>query len=199
VSVARDESGPRLLEEAVRGNAQRDTVASDDAAALAAIERARPAPRAAKDDGVLVVGIDLLMTQLAKCCRPVPPDPIAGFVTLGRGVSVHRADCPTLARMAERSPERVIDTGWGERSGGTDRARGYPVDVIVRALDRPGLLRDVTELFARDKVNVVAGSTLTRQQVARMQFTVEVSDMAALERTLKAIGDVKGVFEARRK
>ena len=200
VAVAREEIGPRQLEEAARGEAPRDTAAKDDAAALAAIERARPAARASsKDDGVLVVGIDLLMTQLAKCCRPVPPDRIAGFVTLGRGVSVHRADCPTLARMAERAPERVIDTDWGERSTSADRVRGYPVEVLVRASDRPGLLRDVTEIFARDKMNVVSGSTFTREHVARMQFTVEVSDSAALTKTLASIGEVKGVFEARRK
>ncbi|MCL4743919.1 MAG: RelA/SpoT family protein [Burkholderiaceae bacterium] len=199
VAVAREEIGPRQLEDAARGQAQRAPDPDGDAAALAAIERAGHSRRAASDDGVLVVGVDLLMTQLAKCCRPVPPDAIAGFVTLGRGVSVHRADCATLARMAQRAPERVIDTGWGERRGGPDRARGYPVDVVVRAVDRPGLLRDVTELFARERMNVVAGSTVTRAQVARMQFTVEVADAAALAKTLLAIGEVKGVFEARRK
>ncbi len=199
VAVAREEIGPRQLEDAARGQPQRVSESDSDAAALAAIERARHSQRAASDDGVLVVGVDLLMTQLAKCCRPVPPDPIVGFVTLGRGVSVHRADCATLARMAQRAPERVIETGWGERRAGADHVRGYPVDVVVRAADRPGLLRDVTELFARERMNVVAGSTLTRAQVARMQFTVEVADAAALAKTLLAIGEVKGVFEARRK
>jgi GTP pyrophosphokinase len=200
VAVARDEIGPRLLEEAIRGGAPREDAAALDEAALAAVERARPSRKAASDDGVLVVGVDLLMTQLARCCRPAPPDPIAGFVTRGRGVSVHRANCPTFARMAERAPERVLETGWGDRKPGRDdRARGYPVDVVVRSADRPGLLRDVTEVFARDKLNVTAVQTLSKQQVAHMQFTVEVPDVAALARALKAIGSVAGVFEVRRK
>ena len=173
---------------------------ADRAAAQAALDRVRPSSRKASDDGVLVVGVDLLMTQLARCCRPVPPDPIVGFVTRGRGVSVHRAGCETFARMAAGAPERVLETAWGERRGtAAERAAGYPTDVVVRANDRPGLLRDVTEVFARDRLNVTAVQTLTRQHVANMRFTVEVSDRAALQRALVAIGEVQGVFEARRK
>ena len=176
VAVSREEIGPRQLEEAVRGAAARDDPAAaaasavvGDEAARAAIERARPASAGgAHDDGVLVVGVDLLMTQLARCCRPVPPDPIVGFVTRGRGVSVHRAGCATFARMAAQAPERVLETDWGERRPErTERARGYAVDVVVRATDRPGLLRDITELFARDRLNVTAVKTLSRQQEAQ--------------------------------
>lgn len=208
VAVARDEIGPRQLEEAVRGSASRGDAGADaaadaaigDEAARAAIERARPASAKAADDGVLVVGVDLLMTQLARCCRPVPPDRIVGFVTRGRGVSVHRAACATFARMAQRAPERVLETGWGERRAARgDRVRGYPVDVVVRAVDRPGLLRDVTEVFARDRLNVTAVQTLSKQQVASMQFTVEVPDAAALAKALASIGEVGGVFETRRR
>ncbi len=208
VAVARDEIGPRQLEDAVRGAAARDDAAAvaasaavGDEAARAAIERARPASSGgAHDDGVLVVGVDLLMTQLARCCRPVPPDPIVGFVTRGRGVSVHRAGCTTFARMAAQAPERVLETDWGERRPErAERARGYAVDVVVRATDRPGLLRDITELFARDRLNVTAVKTLSRQQEASMEFTVEVSDAPALARVLAAVGEVPGVFEARRK
>jgi len=207
VAVAREEIGPRQLEEAVRGAgapADAAAAASDavvgDEAARAAIERAKPATGRASDDGVLVVGVDLLMTQLARCCRPVPPDEVVGFVTRGRGVSVHRKGCPTFARMAAQAPERVLETDWGERRPQrADRPRGYAVDVVVRAADRPGLLRDVTEVFARDRLNVTAVQTLTKQQVASMQFTVEVPDAAALAKVLATIGEVAGVFEARRK
>jgi GTP pyrophosphokinase len=102
--------------------------------------------------------------------------------------------------MAERAPERVLDTDWGERRPGRDeKSRGYAVDVVVRSADRPGLLHDVTEVFARDKLNVIAVQTLTKQQVANMQFTVEVPDAAALAKALKAIGGVTGVYEVRRK
>lgn len=203
-AVAREEIGSRQLEEAVRsaGRAQAPAVDSFDAT-LAAIEQrgARPgARRKPSDGGVLVVGVDLLMTQLARCCRPVPPDPIVGFVTKGKGVSVHRAGCPMLAKMAAQAPERVLETAWGERrAGDRDRSRTYPVEIAVRAIDRPGLLRDITEVFARDRLNVTAVQTLSRQQVASMQFTVEVSDGAALTKVLAAIGEVSGVIDARRR
>jgi GTP pyrophosphokinase len=213
VAVAREEIGPRQLEEAVRhdpaavptgaagAQAAAAAAAAEAEATLAAMaQRARPERKGGADDGVLVVGVDLLMTQLARCCRPVPPDAVVGFVTRGRGVSVHRANCATFARMAARSPERVLETAWGARRPERDaRARGYPVDVQVRAADRPALLRDVTEVFARDRLNVIAVQTLSKQQVAHMQFTVEVPDAAALAKTLAAIGEVTGVFEARRK
>jgi GTP pyrophosphokinase len=206
-SVARDEIGPRQLEEAIRsvGKPQADDSEQaqaevGDQAARAAIERASTAPRRSDSDGVLVVGVDLLMTQLARCCRPVPPDPIIGFVTRGRGVSVHRAGCPAFGRMAAAAPERVLETDWGERSSrSAERSRGYAVDVQVRANDRPGLLRDVTEVFARDKLNVTAVKTMSKQQVAQMQFTVEVPDASSLTKVLNAIGEVSGVFEVRRR
>lgn len=206
-SVARDEIGPRQLEEAIRsaGRPQADDselaqAEVGDQAARAAIERASNTQRRSDGDGVLVVGVDLLMTQLARCCRPVPPDPIVGFVTRGRGVSVHRAGCSAFSRMATAAPERVLETGWGDRSKrSAERSRGYAVDVQVRANDRPGLLRDVTEVFARDKLNVTAVKTMSKQQVAQMQFTVEVPDAPSLARVLNAIGDVPGVFEARRR
>ncbi len=150
---------------------------------------------------MLVVGIDSLMTQLARCCRPVPPDGIAGFVTKGHGVSVHREQCAAFARMADRAPERVISTAWGEEAlrGGDGRTRRFPADVEVRAADRPGLLRDITEVFARDRLNVTAVQTLSRQQTASMRFTVEVPDATQLARTLVAVRDVKGVIQARRR
>jgi GTP pyrophosphokinase len=206
-AVARDEIGPRQLEQAIRSVGKPLADDSDkiqaevgDQAARAAIERASTSRRRTDGDGVLVVGVDLLMTQLARCCRPVPPDPIVGFVTRGRGVSVHRAGCPAFARMAAAAPERVLETDWGERPGrAAERARGYAVDVVVRANDRPGLLRDVTEVFARDKLNVTAVKTMSKQQLAQMQFTVEVPDAPSLTKVLNAIGEVPGVFDARRR
>jgi GTP pyrophosphokinase len=122
-------------------------------------------------------------------------------VTKGHGVSVHRDGCPTFARMADRAPERVIETAWGEEAlrGGDPRLRRFPADVEVRAADRPGLLRDITEVFARDRLNVTAVQTLSRQQVASMRFTVEVPDATQLARTLAAVRDVNGVIQARRR
>ncbi|HVL54870.1 MAG TPA: ACT domain-containing protein, partial [Burkholderiaceae bacterium] len=145
--------------------------------------------------GVLVVGVDFLMTQLARCCRPAPPDPIVGFVTRGRGVSVHRVGCRSFAEMARRAPERVLPTSWGVPG----EPRVYPVDVVLRARDRQGLLRDVSDVFARDKLNVIAVQSVSRGHDALMQFTVEVPDIERLNQTLVAVRDVSGVIEARRK
>ncbi|MCO5108395.1 MAG: bifunctional (p)ppGpp synthetase/guanosine-3',5'-bis(diphosphate) 3'-pyrophosphohydrolase [Burkholderiaceae bacterium] len=205
VAVARDEVGVRQLEDAVRGPA---AAAAGGAPAAVPEQPQLVAPRrrareaGGRGDGVLVVGIDSLMTQLARCCRPVPPDGIVGFVTKGHGVSVHRENCATFARMADRAPERVIETAWGEealRGGPEGRARRFPADVEVRASDRPGLLRDITEVFARDRLNVTAVQTLSRQQVASMRFTVEVPDAGQLARTLAAVREVNGVVQARRR
>ncbi len=102
--------------------------------------------------GVLVVGVESLMTSLARCCRPAPPDPIGGYVTRGKGVAVHRATCSNYREMAARTPERVIPVAWGTPR--SDRAPLYPVDVVVEASDRQGLLRDISELFAKEKMNV---------------------------------------------
>jgi GTP pyrophosphokinase len=201
VAVAREEIGPRQLEDAVRG-AERtaDPVDGDEGALQAVLDRARGRRQTGGDDGVLVVGVDLLMTQLARCCRPVPPDEIAGFVTRGRGVSVHRADCPTFGRMARHAPERVLDTSWGDRAAARKAAgRSYPAEVEVRATDRPGLLHDVTEVFARDRLNVTAVRTLSKKQTAHMQFTVEVPDVQVLTGALSSLLNVPGVFEARRR
>ena len=144
--------------------------------------------------GVLVVGVDSLMTQMARCCRPVPPDEIIGFVTRGRGVSVHRAGCANAASLADRHPERLIEVGWGASPDAV-----YPVDVTVLAQDRSGLLRDISEVFAREKLNVVGVNTLSRRGEAQMNFTVEVSDAAALRRALGQLAEVSGVFAARRR
>jgi GTP pyrophosphokinase len=149
--------------------------------------------------GVLVVGMDSLLTNLARCCRPAPPDAIAGFVTRGRGVAVHRRDCSNLRHMAQGSPGRVIEVEWG-RPGG-DKAPVYPLDVLVEAADRPGLLRDISEVFAKDKMNVTGVNTLSAKDrsTAWMTFTVEVADAARLAPVLAQIARVAGVRRARRK
>ncbi len=143
---------------------------------------------------MLVVGVGSLLTQTARCCRPVPPDEIIGFVTRGRGVSVHRAGCSNAVALSDRHPERLIEVAW---SAAPDAL--YPVDVAVLAQDRPGLLRDISEVFAREKLNVVGVNTLSRRGEAQMNFTVEVADGGALRRALAQIGEVAGVYSARRR
>ncbi|MBR8059314.1 RelA/SpoT family protein [Burkholderia dolosa] len=149
--------------------------------------------------GVLVVGVDALLTQLARCCRPAPPDPISGFVTRGKGMSIHRSDCPTFRRMAERAPERVLQTTWSADVLGGRGASVYPVDLMIEASDRQGLLRDISEVFAREKMNVVGVKTQSRRNAAFMQFTVEVSNSAQVQRACTLLGEVQGVVRAARK
>src|SRR5690606_29564289 len=149
IAVAREEIGPRLLEAAAHGRLEppENLRPTPDEEVL---NRSRPTTDGRSRNGVLVVGVGSLMTQLAKCCRPAPPDAIAGFVTRGRGVSVHRSDCPTLRALADREPERCIETSWSETA--TRDANGrpllYPVDIDIHATDRSGLLRDISDALA---------------------------------------------------
>src|SRR5690606_35296708 len=114
------------------------------------------------------------------------------------GVSVHRDNCSTFARLAARSPERAIETEWGRSAASAHQARRYPVDIEVKAADRTGLLRDIVEAVARDRVNVIGMQTSTRRQEARMRFTIEVGDAAQLQATLATVRGVPGVTAARR-
>ncbi|QDL54268.1 RelA/SpoT family protein [Rhodoferax aquaticus] len=157
-------------------------------------------PRASHNSGkggVLVVGVDSLMTQLANCCKPAPPDLISGFVTRGKGVSVHRADCSNLRNMVTRSGDRVIDVAWGTEPNRSTAV--YPVDVAVEAVDRQGLLRDISEVFAKEKMNVIGVQTQSVKGTAWMTFTVEVSESGRLTKVLSIVGELHGVRSARRR
>jgi GTP pyrophosphokinase len=154
-----------------------------------------------KRGGVLVVGIDSLLTNLARCCRPAPPDAIDGFVTRGKGVAIHRRSCSNLRHMRELAPERVIAVEWGQapRDGGAL----YPIDVLVEAQDRPSLLRDITEVFAKEKINVTGAHTQSVRGsgtvTAWMTFTVEVASTERLASVLKQVAQVASVRAARRR
>ena len=155
----------------------------------------------AKNGGVLVVGMGSLLTQLAKCCKPAPPDDILGFVTKGKGVSVHRNDCSNFRNMAKGSPERVIEVQWNAPAN-TD-AVAYAVDVSVEASDRQGLLRDISEVFTKEKMNVIGVQTQSvkdnRGGTAWMTFTIEVAQSGRLKQVLVTVAGVAGVRSARRR
>ena len=148
---------------------------------------------------VLVVGVDSLLTQLSKCCRPVPPDAISGFVTKGRGVSIHRDDCATLRQLSHRAPERIIRTAWGDQVGKADSKALYSGEVIVDAVDRQGLLRDISDVFAKLKINVVGVRTQSTKGMAHMQFSIEIPKVDELYAAIIGLQDVRGVTQARRK
>ena len=140
---------------------------------------------------VLVVGVDKLLTVLARCCKPAPPDPIVGFVTRGRGVTVHRRDCSNVNRLAA---ERLIAANWGK----TGEAR-FPVDVEIIAGADPALLREILEIYTRERVRVVASKSMSHDLNARIAFTLEVEGLAQLKRLLALVRDVPGVESARRR
>ncbi|HEY7239869.1 MAG TPA: bifunctional (p)ppGpp synthetase/guanosine-3',5'-bis(diphosphate) 3'-pyrophosphohydrolase [Burkholderiales bacterium] len=181
-AVARDEVNLRQLHSALHG----------DQAPAEQLEVPKRKKHAAAKGGVLVVGMDSLLTQLARCCKPVPPDPVRGFVTRGKGVSVHREDCAALKRLAERQPERLIEADWGKGEG------SYAVEIGVTATDRRGLLRDIGDALAREKINVTAVRTQTRDELAFMKFGFDVANMAQLKRALAQVRQVKGVIRAAR-
>jgi len=197
--VGKDEYSLRNIELLLRPPApEPDT---DEMLAQRRTKAGSSAPRQGGQGGVLVVGVDSLLTNLARCCRPAPPDVIAGYVTRGKGVAIHRRDCSNFRQMAQRAPERVIAVAWGE--GGEKKGLLYPVDVIVEASVRAGLLRDVLEVFAKEKMNVTAVNTQSAKELrgdtAWMSFTVEVADSARLAQVLRAVAQVNGVRGARRK
>jgi GTP pyrophosphokinase len=189
-SVGKEEFSLRSIEQLLRPNepAQFD--------AQAPLIR-KPTTSNPSKGGLLVVGVDSLMTQMAKCCKPAPPDAICGFVTRGKGVSVHRTDCTNLAEMLARNGERLIDVEWGLKQGTATSV--YPVDVAVQALDRTGLLRDISEVFTKEKMNVIGVQTQSIKGTAWMTFTVEVADSGRLHKVLGLVSELPGVRWARRK
>ena len=190
--VGKDEFSLRNIEAVLRPAAAVAEAPADEVL----LKRAR-----ATEGGVLVVGVESLLTQLARCCRPAPPDAIGGYVTRGKGVAIHRAGCSNFHQMAHTQPGRVISVAWGDAP--TDRVPAYPVDVLVEAADRSGLLRDIGEVFAKDKVNVIGVNTQSVHgsagRTAHMTFTVEVGDAGRLAAVLRLVAQVAGVRHARRR
>jgi GTP pyrophosphokinase len=183
LAAAREEVGARAIATALHGA---------DAAAPEPEIQTRQA-KSAGTGQILVVGMDKLLTQLGRCCKPVPPDAIAGFVTRGRGVSVHRVECANFRNMAARNPERVIEAAWGSK-----QEASYACDLHVEATDRQGLLRDISDVLSKEKVNVTAVKTQTKAGIARMAFTVELGSAAQLQRVQGLIGEIEGVADVRR-
>jgi len=159
----------------------------------------RPVPTrpATEPGGMVVDGVGDLLSTIARCCRPVPPEDIAGYITLGRGVSIHRADCPNLLRMKASQPQRVLAVDWGKASP----ERTFPAAITVTAYDRRGLVRDISSVLADERISIEAMNTVTdsSENMAHIDLTVTVHGLDELSRLLSRIGGLPNVLSARRR
>jgi GTP pyrophosphokinase len=157
----------------------------------------QPAQRVStKDNGrVVVEGVGNLMHHIARCCQPIPGDDIIGFITRGRGISIHRADCEQLDDLRSHAPERIVEAVWGE-----SYSSGYSLVVRVTANDRSGLLRDITTILANEKVNVLGVSSRSdvKQQLATIDMDIEIYNLQVLGRVLAKLNQLPDVIDARR-
>jgi GTP pyrophosphokinase len=190
--VGKDEFSLRNIEQWIHPPEQLSNV--DD---ISLVSKKSKVNESSKKGAVLVVGLDSLMTQLARCCKPAPPDLIKGFVTRGKGVSIHRQNCSNFKQLEVKEPDRVIVVEWG--SSQAQNPIYYPVDVALEANDRQGLLRDVSEVFAKERMNVVGVQTQSIKGIAWMTFTVEINDALRLEKVLLSVQEIKGVRAVRRR
>ncbi|NNE72684.1 MAG: bifunctional (p)ppGpp synthetase/guanosine-3',5'-bis(diphosphate) 3'-pyrophosphohydrolase [Acidimicrobiales bacterium] len=154
----------------------------------------RPRRRGSNSSGVHVEGLDDVMIRLSRCCTPVPPDEIIGFVTRGRGVSVHRTDCANARELMAGHAERLMDVEWT-----ADHAGEFVTTIEVKSLDRPHLLADIARIVADNRLNILAADTDTgRDRVSRMRFEIELGDVNHLQQLLSEIRDIDHVFDAYR-
>ena len=145
---------------------------------------------------VQVEGVGDLLSTHARCCNPVPPEPVTGYVTVGRGITLHRPGCRNLARLAARAPERLLEVAWGNAAG-----RRFPVDIVVRAMDRRGLLRDITTMVAEERIDIerLASQGNAAQGSADLTLRVGVAGLEQLTRLLSRLSAMPGIISARRR
>ena len=186
VAFAKEEFSLKALEQAVQPQVEEPEPQPE------VLVRSSQAQKSHKSN-VLVVGIDSLMTQLAKCCHPAPPDEIIGFITRGRGVTIHRIDCPNVKNLVANDQERMIEVGWGNQAEAV-----YPVDIYIVARDRQGLLKDVSEVFMREKQNITGLNTVNVKGDAHMRISIEIRSSEDLRRSLSQLRELKGVMSVRR-
>jgi GTP pyrophosphokinase len=162
---------------------------------LAPLPKPRRPSTPRREGEVRISGVGNLLTQIAGCCKPVPPEPIVGFITRGRGVSIHRSDCANVLRLGMEERARIMEVDW--EATGKDT---YPVNLQLFAYDRAGLLRDVTAVVANEEVNVAAltSDVDPREQMAHVRLTVEVTDLAELSRVMDRLSHLANVVEVRR-
>ncbi|MGE6165698.1 GTP diphosphokinase [Aeromonas rivipollensis] len=172
------------------------TAEEEDRRLLEKLEQKANAPfRPKAKDHIVVEGVGNLMTHIARCCQPIPGDSIQGFITMGRGVSIHREDCEQLKELSRRNPERLIDAVWGENYSG-----GYGLTIRILSNDRSGLLRDITTVLANEKINVmgVRSRSNVREQTAEIDMELEIYNINAFNRALAKLSQLNDVISAKR-
>ncbi len=150
-----------------------------------------------KEGDIQISGVGNLLTNMARCCKPAPGDPIIGFITQGRGVSIHRRDCKNVLNLPDTKRVRLIEVEWG----GIGETSTYPVDVEIEAIDRQGLLIDIYSILGNEKINILATNTLSdkKSHSARIDLTLEIADIDQLSRVLSRINQLPNIVEVRRK
>ena len=159
------------------------------------VRAARPRPAKKSSSSVNVLGVGNLLTTIANCCMPVPHDDIVGFITRDRGVSVHRTDCKNILHLKDKDQARLSEVEWGD----TD-VQNYPVNILIHANDRHGLLSDITRTLSDDKINVIAVNTMSnkKDQTARLAVTIEIRDLQQLTRIMDRISQLRNVIDVTR-
>ncbi len=160
------------------------------------IRHRKPRPKGKSKDAVAVSGVGDLMSNFARCCRPVPPEEIVGYITQGRGVSIHRSDCGNLLGLAQRHAERIIEVNWG-----SDESATYPVDLRIRAMDRNGLLRDISSVLADENAGVTGVNTHTDKKTLQsvMDISMEIQDLPTLSTAIARLEQVPNGVSVKRR
>ena len=197
--IGRGEITAHQIEIAIRGA----TNISLSTAPVLGFEALPIAPDSTKSEhksagGVLMLGVNNIATLVAKCCKPMPPDAIVGFVTKTRGVMVHRLDCSNIVSLSNEQRDRLMPAQWSAGMGDTNSQK-FAADIEVIANDRQGLLRDISEALSHERINVTAVNTISKANMASMRFTVEIQRTEQLQKVLRAVSEVEGVESVRRR
>ena len=155
-----------------------------------------PRRRDKSDDAIAVSGVGDLLSKFARCCRPVPPEAVVGYITQGRGVSIHRADCGNFLGLNQRHPERIIEVSWGSSDSAT-----YPVNLRLRAVDRSGLLRDISAVLADENANVTELTTHVDKKAMQsvMDISIEIRDLPTLSAAISRLEQIPNVVSVERR
>jgi GTP pyrophosphokinase len=186
---------PKIVVNKVLQRLKRGEAADGEAAASDLVKVGRPRRRATTSSGkygIKVQGVEDVMLRLAKCCRPVPGDPILGYISLGRGITIHRKDCPN-ARLLARNPERFTDVSWeGERE------TSFVVEIHIDAWDRHRLLEDLSRAFSESGANILEARCSSTPPMVKNRFVVELADTQSLKGAISRLRNIESVFDAYR-